>query len=74
MAIAESAALYDQVANDAQEDDLRVALLFRRAQIQEQELRDDPAAVATYERVLQAAPQAIEAVSAIQAIHERTGD
>ncbi|HEX3477210.1 MAG TPA: tetratricopeptide repeat protein, partial [Kofleriaceae bacterium] len=70
----DSAALYDQVANDAQEDDLRVALLFRRAQIQEQELRDAPAAVATYERILQAAPQTIEAVSAIQAIHERTGD
>ncbi|HEY0483245.1 MAG TPA: tetratricopeptide repeat protein, partial [Kofleriaceae bacterium] len=70
----ETAALYDQVAGDSQEEDLKVALLFRRAQIQEHELRDDQAAVATYERILAAAPQTIEAVTAIQAIHERTGD
>ncbi|HMG53842.1 MAG TPA: tetratricopeptide repeat protein, partial [Kofleriaceae bacterium] len=70
----EAAALYDQIAGDAQEEDLKVALLFRRAQIQEHELRDDQAAVATYERILAAAPQTIEAVSAIQAIHERTAD
>jgi tetratricopeptide (TPR) repeat protein len=70
----EAAALYDQVANEAQEEDLKVALLFRRAQIQEHELRDDKAAVATYERILQVAPQAIEAVTAIQTIHERTAD
>lgn len=70
----EAAALYDQIAGDAQEEDLKVALLFRRAQIQEHELRDDQAAVATYERILQAVPHTIEAVSAIQAIHERTGD
>ncbi|TMQ02448.1 MAG: hypothetical protein E6J91_51905, partial [Deltaproteobacteria bacterium] len=70
----ETAALYDLVAGDAQEEDLKVALLFRRAQIQEHELRDDAGAVATYERILAAVPQTIEAVSAIQAIHERTGD
>ena len=71
---AEAAKLYDQVAGDAQEEDLKVALLFRRAQIQEHELRDDRAAVATYERILQVQPQAIEAVTQIQSIHERTGD
>jgi len=71
---AETAALYDQIANDAQEEDLKVALLFRRAQLQEHELHDDQAAVATYERILQIVPHTIEAVSAIQAIHERTGD
>ena len=70
----EVAALYDQVANEAQEDDLKVALLFRRAQIQEHELRDDEGAVATYERVLKASPQTVEAATAIQTIHERTGD
>jgi golgin subfamily B member 1 len=70
----EAAALYDQVANEAQEEDLKVALLFRRAQIQEHELRDDKASVATYERILQVVPQTIEAVTAIQTIHERTGD
>ena len=70
----EAAVLYDQIASDAQEEDLKVALLFRRAQIQEHELRDDKAAVATYERILAAAPQTIEAVTAIQTIHERTAD
>jgi tetratricopeptide (TPR) repeat protein len=70
----EAAALYDQVANEAQEEDLKVALLFRRAQIEEHELRDDKAAVASYERILQVVPQTIEAVTAIQTIHERTGD
>lgn len=70
----EAAELYDQVATDAQEDDLKVALLFRRAQVQEHELRDDRAAVATYERVLAAAPSTVEAATAIQTIHERTGD
>ena len=37
-------------------------------------LLDDPAAVATYERVLAVAPGSVEAASAIQAIHERNGD
>ncbi|MGE3767423.1 MAG: tetratricopeptide repeat protein, partial [Kofleriaceae bacterium] len=71
---ADAANLYEQVAADAQEDDLKVALLFRRAQIQEHELRDDAAAVATYERILQANPGTVEAATAIQTIHERTGD
>ena len=70
----EVAALYDQVASEAQEDDLKVALLFRRAQIQEHELRDNEGAVATYERVLKASPSTVEAATAIQTIHERTGD
>ncbi|MDB4953107.1 MAG: Tetratricopeptide 2 repeat protein, partial [Myxococcales bacterium] len=68
------AELYDTVANEAQDDDLKVALLFRRAQIQENELREDKAAVETYERILKAAPQTVEAATAIQTIHERTGD
>ncbi|MBA3458412.1 MAG: tetratricopeptide repeat protein, partial [Deltaproteobacteria bacterium] len=71
---ADAAELYDQVASEAQEDDLKVALLFRRAQIQENELRDDKSAVATYERILKAAPTTVEAATAIQTIHERTGD
>src|SRR5207249_3897795 len=70
----EVAELYDQVAKEAHEDDLRVALLFKRAQIQENELRDNEGAVATYERVLKASPQAVEAATAIQTIHERTSD
>ncbi len=70
----DAAELYDSVSGEAQEDDLKVALLFRRAQIQEHELRDDKAAVATYERILAQAPQTVEAATAIQTIHERTGD
>ena len=70
----EVAALYDEVANAASEDDLKVALLVRRAQIQEHELRDSVGAVATYERVLQVAPAAVDAATAIQAIHERSAD
>jgi tetratricopeptide (TPR) repeat protein len=71
---ADVAGLYDQVASEAQEDDLKVALLFRRAQIQEHELRDNAGAVETYERVLKASPSTVEAATAIQTIHERTGD
>ncbi|MBV8761915.1 MAG: tetratricopeptide repeat protein, partial [Deltaproteobacteria bacterium] len=70
----EVVALYDQVANEAQEDDLKVALLFRRAQIQEGELGDTQGAVETYERVLKVSPATVEAATAIQGIHERTGD
>lgn len=67
-------ALYDQVAREAGEEDLKVALLFKVAQIHELELGDDPSAVGTYERVLAVAPGSVEAASAIQAIHERNGD
>ncbi|HEV7558226.1 MAG TPA: tetratricopeptide repeat protein, partial [Kofleriaceae bacterium] len=70
----DTAALYDQVAADAQDDDLKVALLFRRAQILEHELRDDKGAVEAYERVLAVSPNTVEAATAIQTIHERTGD
>ncbi len=66
--------LYAQVADEAQEEDLKVSLLFRRAQIEEGELRNDKAAVSTYERVLQIAPMTVDAITAIQTIHDRTGD
>ena len=36
--------------------------------------RDDEGAVETYERVLKASPSTVEAATAIQTIHERTGD
>jgi golgin subfamily B member 1 len=67
----EASDLYEQIAGEAHEDDLKVALLFRRAAIQEEELRDDDGAVTTYERVLTIAPQTVEAATSIQAIHER---
>ncbi len=66
--------LYDQVAKDAGEEDLKVALFFKEAQIFELELGDDAAAVKTYERVLGVSPGSVEAASAIQAIHERNSD
>jgi tetratricopeptide (TPR) repeat protein len=66
--------LYAHVADEAQEEDLKVSLLFRRAQIEEGELRNDKAAVSTYERVLQISPVTVDAITAIQTIHERTGD
>ena len=67
-------ALYDGIVRDTNEEDLKVALLFKQAQIHEQELADDPAAVATYDRVLQVAPGSVEAATAIQTIHERNAD
>ncbi len=66
--------LYDQVAADTQEEDLKVALLFKEAQIYEHEVGDDKAAVKTYERVLAASPGSVDAASAMQSIHERNGD
>ena len=71
----DAAALYDDVASSAGEDDLKVALLFRRAQIQEHELRDDKGAVETYERdpARRRRRDGCEAATAIQTIHERTG-
>jgi tetratricopeptide (TPR) repeat protein len=66
--------LYDTVASSSPDEDLKVALLFKQAQLHELELRDDAAAVTTYERVLAVAPGSVEAATAIQAIHERNGD
>ncbi|HVV83476.1 MAG TPA: tetratricopeptide repeat protein [Kofleriaceae bacterium] len=66
--------LYDTVASASPDEDLKVALLFKQAQLHELQLGDDPAAVTTYERVLAVAPGSVEAATAIQAIHERNGD
>jgi golgin subfamily B member 1 len=70
----ELARLYAQVADESQEEDLKVSLLFRRAQIEEAELRNDKAAVSTYERIMQIAPMTVDAISAIENIHRRTAD
>ncbi|MCE9573275.1 MAG: tetratricopeptide repeat protein [Deltaproteobacteria bacterium] len=66
--------LYDGVIGELSDDDLKVQLLFKLAQVHEHELGDDKAAVKTYERVLAVAPGSVEAASAIQGIHERNGD
>jgi golgin subfamily B member 1 len=66
--------LYDAVIHEIGDEELRVHLLTRLAQLYEQELGDDRAAVATYEAILRAAPGNIDAASAIQTIHERDSD
>ncbi|HKE19803.1 MAG TPA: tetratricopeptide repeat protein, partial [Kofleriaceae bacterium] len=70
----ELVALYDSVIRDIGDDELKVSLLTRLAQLHELELGDDRAAVATYEAILRVAPGHIDAVSAIQTIHERDSD
>jgi tetratricopeptide (TPR) repeat protein len=66
--------LYDQVASAAQDDELKVALFTRLAQIQQLELGQDAAAVATYRRVLKVSPGDLSAAAAIQQIHESNQD
>src|SRR5690606_7319879 len=48
--------LYDSVISDLTDDELKVQLLTRLAQLHEIELQDDRAAVATYERILEVSP------------------
>lgn len=67
-------ALYGEVSNSVSDEDLKVHLLRRQAQIQELELGDDEAAVATYAKIFDVAPGNVDAASAIQAIHERNAD
>jgi len=66
--------LYDGVIRELGDDELKVALLTRLAQLHEHELGDDEAAVATYEAILRASPGHIDAATAIQTIHERGSD
>jgi tetratricopeptide (TPR) repeat protein len=66
--------LYDGVIRELHDDELKVALLTRLAQLYEQELDDDRSAVATYETILRVSPGHIDAASSIQTIHERTSD
>ena len=66
--------LYDGVIREVSDDELKVQLLTKLAQLHEHELSDDRSAVATYERILQVSPGHIEAASAIQSIHERDAD
>jgi tetratricopeptide (TPR) repeat protein len=70
----ELVALYDEVTSEVGEDDLKVALLFKLANIHARHLNDDRSAVAAYERALVAAPGSVDAISAIQAIHERAAN
>ncbi len=65
--------LYDDIVKTTSEDDLKAQLLFKVAQTYELEIRDDDKAVETYNRILACSPGNIEAASAIQSIHERSG-
>jgi tetratricopeptide (TPR) repeat protein len=67
----ESIELYDSVITDIGDEELKVQLLTKLAQIQELELQEDASAVATYERILEVSPGHIQSASAIQAVHER---
>jgi tetratricopeptide (TPR) repeat protein len=66
--------LYDEVATAVPDDELKVGLLTRLAQIQQIELGQDAAAVATYQRVLQVKPDDLGAATSIQQIHESNQD
>lgn len=66
--------LYGQVIDEVAEEDLKVQLLFKLAQIHELELGSDEQAVATYRRILDATTGNVEAATRIQAIHERNAD
>jgi len=66
--------LYDGVAEDVSDEELKVSLLTKLARIYELELENDALAVGTYNRILEAVPGQIDAASAIQAIHERNAD
>ncbi|GAB4564002.1 MAG: hypothetical protein Tsb0020_13700 [Haliangiales bacterium] len=65
--------LYDEVIEALSDDGLRVQLLTKLATIYELELNNDASAVATYARILDVAPEHVEAASAIQRIHQRNG-
>ena len=66
--------LYDEVIEAVSDDELKVQLLTKLAQIHELELSSDDDAVKTYERILEASASHVDAASAIQSIHERSGN
>ena len=61
---------YTSVAESSVDGDLQVQLFNKVAQIQEVEIGDSASAVTTYEQILAAAPHEVEALSAIERIHE----
>ena len=71
---ADLASLMGDVIASVQDDELKIALLLRLAEYHEAELGNDEAAVKTHERVLEVDPRHLGAATAIQVIHERSGD
>ncbi len=66
--------LYDEVIAEVADEDLKVHLLIKLAQLHEHELGNDASAVQTYARILEVSPGYVEAASSIQNIHERNAD
>ena len=63
-------ATYSAIADENPDEELRVQLHNKVAQIQQGELGDDSAAVATYEKILALAPHEVDALTSILRIHE----
>ena len=66
--------LYDEIVDSIGDEELKVQLLTKLAQVYELELGEDSKAVDTYNRILSASPGHVDAASAIQAVHERNAD
>ena len=63
--------LYEDVADDAVDDGLKIRLLFKVAQLAETALADPAKAAATYEKVLEADPSNFDAIDALIEVHRR---
>ncbi len=68
---AELVALYEEVAEDVVDDQLRISLLTKVAQVDENALADADKAAATYEKILEVDPNNFEAVDALIEVHRR---
>ncbi len=66
--------LLGEVVKSVTADDLKIQLLTKLAEVQENDLKRAEDAVGTYEQILAVDPQNLEAIAAIQTVHERTGD
>jgi golgin subfamily B member 1 len=67
-------ALWNEVVGHVQDDELKISLLTRIAQIYELELGSDEDAVKTYHRVLEVDARHLASASAIELVHTRNED
>ena len=66
--------LYEEVAQDVVDDQLRIQLLTKVAQMDETALADADKAAATYEKILEVDPNNFDAVDALIEVHRRTNN
>jgi tetratricopeptide (TPR) repeat protein len=66
--------LLDDVVKHVQDDELKITLLSKVAQLHEIELEKDEDAVKTHARILEVDPKNLVAATAIQTIHARNSD